>query len=428
MVGSGRFSAAPGVLLRPTPDTLRDMEGLLLFEPLSHARRSELDEAAFDGILARNIRSVAEALRSCQLIGEHSTLQVLAGGGVGTQFENIDLLCVEVDETNNDFLRFVLFEDKLQRNPEQTRRVLAQVQDYVARLTEDRGRTKLCSTFASASFDWIDDPQERADWWRQSEPSVRATLEEEDVLVVIVGDRLNKRIIELVQHLVRRQSALSRLTWGLMSLALYQSTRDDTILVLPQVIGRTAHLEQPQRIVVEVRDSSGQPLAATVTEALPKESRSRRANTQWSLEEFETELARRAPKCSPVFHRLREWAQQQSLITSLGSGRTYGNWYILYGEEPRGFLCVYSDGRLELNFVNLRDVHGERFAAADERERIRARISAIVDTDIAAKHVDSWKFIPMEPLLDQQAWQAMTDLLADVYDVHPTLDDAGDEA
>jgi hypothetical protein len=105
------------------------------FEPRRRLRRVEpcgRSEADWDRILTENVDLLADALREAEMIAEDSALMFL-----GAQVDNIDLVFAEVRNDNRELRRLVLLEDKLLKNPEARRQVLAQILDY-ARVVQEQ--------------------------------------------------------------------------------------------------------------------------------------------------------------------------------------------------------------------------------------------------------------------------------------------------
>src|SRR5438552_839649 len=87
-----------------------------------HRKVSDWSETNWDEIIVENVELLAACFQQARVIAEDSTLRVL-----GTQVDNIDVVFAEVSNTENQELRrLVLIEDKLLRNFEAKRQVLAQ--------------------------------------------------------------------------------------------------------------------------------------------------------------------------------------------------------------------------------------------------------------------------------------------------------------
>src|SRR4051812_32457001 len=157
------------------------------FEPRRRLRRVESggrSEAEWDRILIENIDLLADALREAEMIAEDSTLMFL-----GAQVDNIDLVFAEVRNDNRELRRLVLLEDKLLKNPEARRQVLAQILDY-ARVVQEQ--------WASAKLLELEDKlRGQAQWVRENEDALRQSCRHADFLLVIAGDGIDDGLAKL---------------------------------------------------------------------------------------------------------------------------------------------------------------------------------------------------------------------------------------
>ena len=100
----------------------------------------KLGESGFDEIIVDNIDILEELLQEADLIAADSKLKVLAVSPKPGQILSIDLLFAEVDgkadDDNGEFRRLVVVEDKLEKNAEQRRKVLAQIMEYEKELQD----------------------------------------------------------------------------------------------------------------------------------------------------------------------------------------------------------------------------------------------------------------------------------------------------
>ena len=114
-------------LARVTPDT-------------QIGKYSRLQEANYDKLIIDFLDVVSSALVCGGVLQEGSKrlhLRAHGSGDQGTrQILRIDVLCAEGDEKDGTFRRFVIFEDKLARNPESHRDVIGQILDYQLALGE----------------------------------------------------------------------------------------------------------------------------------------------------------------------------------------------------------------------------------------------------------------------------------------------------
>ena len=136
-----------------------------------------LAEADYDQLIATHAESFASALCEAGLIRSDSSLWHLGKG------LNIDLLFAEVESETEVFRRFVIVEDKLARNPEAHRHVLAQLLDYGSVLSKTDVES-LRELF----------PQSDA-WLMANEDLISDKLAQRDFLMVVCGDAIQPRLI-----------------------------------------------------------------------------------------------------------------------------------------------------------------------------------------------------------------------------------------
>lgn len=169
------------------------------FEPRRRLQRVEpggRSEAEWDRILTENLDLLADALRAAEMIAEDSTLLFL-----GAQVDNIDLVFAEVRSDNQDLRRLVLLENKLLKNPEARRQVLAQILDY-ARVVPEQ--------WASAKLPEIENKLRRhAQWVRDNEEALRQSCRHADFLLIIAGDGINDGLAKLAPRFARRDDPLN---------------------------------------------------------------------------------------------------------------------------------------------------------------------------------------------------------------------------
>ena len=154
----------------------------------------------------------------------------------------------------------VVVETKLWRNPESRREVVAQVLDYVKDVT-------------TRDFAWLDDVWDHSMVRQPSDPPklfekmLRASREPIDeaeyvdqverglmrgqVLALIVGDGIEARLHQLVEHLSRGSAHLAY-SLGLVALRTYEL--DDAHIVIPELV---QHVEPIERAFVRVELAEG---------------------------------------------------------------------------------------------------------------------------------------------------------------------------
>lgn len=155
----------------------------------------------------------------------------------------------------------VVAETKLWRNPQARREVVSQVLDYVKDVvtrdydwleavwrTDCEKRGVAPSTLIEALSEFDDDLDEQDFFDR-----LNRGLERGDVLALIVGDGIETRLQQLVDHLCR-ESAHLRYSLGLVALHCYRFESDGRLLALPELI---QHVEPVERAHVRVDVAEG---------------------------------------------------------------------------------------------------------------------------------------------------------------------------
>jgi len=223
-----------------------------------------LKESDYDRLIVNQVDLLADTLHQAEVIADDSDLIVL-----GTQVKAIDVLLAEVETSTGDFRRLVLVEDKLFTNPEARRDVLAQVLDYSLNLEEKIDVDTLVELLPKQG-EWLEEHRDR----------IESTLYTGDYLLLICGDRLQERLIRLVDRFVKRADAnpLKLTELCLVSMAIYSDGA--THLLVPNVVNAVIGAERPLTIRVEVRDSTGkhiEAVAGLVTEDQVEEGDSGRS-------------------------------------------------------------------------------------------------------------------------------------------------------
>src|SRR5574341_364786 len=180
-----------------------------------------LKESDYDRLIVSHVDLLADTLRQAEIIADDSDLMVL-----GTQVKAIDVLLAEVEVETGEFRRLVLVEDKLFVNPEARRDVLAQVLDYSLNLEEKIDVDALLEIL----------PKQHSDWLEENRDRIESTLHSGDYLSLICGDRIQERLIRLVDRFIRRADAnplkLNKLC--LVAMAIYSNGA--THLLIPNIV------------------------------------------------------------------------------------------------------------------------------------------------------------------------------------------------
>lgn len=213
----------------------------------------------------------------------------------------------------------VIVETKLWRNPEARRQVLAQVLDYI-------------KDVARKDFDWIDEQ-----WEVCRKPHdgtlvaalsklaseeldeslvidrVNRALERGDVIAMVVGDGIEARLRDLVEHL-KTDSPRLKYSLALVELACYVSNdaSDEQILVVPRIV-KSVEPVQRAYIHLDIADRlKGQLTVESLVEPEPEPGR--RARVTLNEEDFLKEVESSAgPKCRNEMQKF-----YQELVNSFG--------------------------------------------------------------------------------------------------------------
>ncbi len=243
--------------MRVVPKTLRMLDGKLRTgrtftrwdSTTGEALGRRFTETDLDQLVIAHADVLADLLREGELLAADSELRCL-----GTQIDHVDVLFAEVKQGTHELRRLVLVEDKLLRNVEATRQVLAQVVDYAHHFQRDVEADELEAKV---------DAKQRA-WLAGQRDALERCLASGDLLLVICGDDLQPRLVELAARLLDRPAgAVGGQELALVSMALYRSGKDH--LLVPHLVGRVEKAQRQLQIQVTVRD--GRAPAVTVTEA-----------------------------------------------------------------------------------------------------------------------------------------------------------------
>lgn len=205
------------------------------------AGHAGLVEADWDRVIVEQATVLADALSAANVIGADAKLRFL-----GQQIDSVDVLMAEVDGDDlASFRRLVLVEDKLLKNTDAKRKVLAQIVEYSERaraawrFEELRANPKLAS---------------QGDWLDRNRTGVEHSLRQGDFLLVIAGDGIDENLQRLVRRFAAQHDPLNLSELCLVSMAVY--ARGDERLFVPHVVS-AVQLQQRElaiRVVVESPD------------------------------------------------------------------------------------------------------------------------------------------------------------------------------
>lgn len=206
-------------------------------------------EAELDALIAREVDMIASVLIEGGFLDDDCGLRLLAQQH---QVANIDGLFAVV--ADGELVRLVIVESKLFKNPEQNRKVLAQIMDYANHLQFDVTSDEVIARAEGDTKLWL---QERRH-------ELAALMAKGDFLLLICGDRIQPRLLELAKpFLDRRDHVLSRVELGLLSLAMYED--DVTRVLVPNLVGAVTRDQRDFCIEVRVKTEAGDVVPATVS-------------------------------------------------------------------------------------------------------------------------------------------------------------------
>lgn len=223
---------------------------------------ADYSESAFDTLIVEQAVSIASTFRSAGLIEPSLKLRV-----IGQQIANVDVMMAEVD-ADDLVTRLVLFETKLFKNPESNRKVLAQIFEYASR---DWSVDELLK----ASFG------ETRKWLAEQRDSLEAVVSNGDFLLVIAGDRIQPRLVDIAKPMLDRHT-FKGVELALLSLAVYEGS--GTTVVVPNLVGAVTGRQRELRIKVTVQMADGTVVPATAQ--LENSSEPEQARQLWTEESF----------------------------------------------------------------------------------------------------------------------------------------------
>lgn len=216
-------------------------------EDSEHGVLTTASEKNWDDIIVENCKTFGEALKAAGLIGGDSTLVVL-----GTQVHNVDVLLAEipfndgkpVDPKNSEKwpapARLVFVEDKLIRNPESKRKVLAQILDYAEMSTE----------WTSRSLANLRETQAHSAWLERNGRQIDVMLSTSDILLVIAGDDIRPELLQLAKRFAASNDPTNLSELCLVSMALYR--RGEEQLFIPHVVSAVQRFQRQVTVQIKI--------------------------------------------------------------------------------------------------------------------------------------------------------------------------------
>lgn len=395
--------------MNPLPPFLKSLDGrkfkrLDSHDPLIHS----MAEEGLDKLVDENKDAIAVLLQQAGLLERTSCLKTLAAQHEGGQFRNIDVLFAEVTgvEGDGEFSRFVIVEDKLAKNAEQRREVLAQILDYARDLQSETGSRALIEYLRGRMPEWT------SEW----EHRIRESLADGDLLLVLVGDQFDPRLVELVNHYSKRLEATNLMEVCMVSLGLYRGDDDGTVLVIPNLVGAVTRGGRDLTVTLRLMDHE-------LLQSLPIEisrvedraaSRPPKGRRVWNEEAFFAELASVRQDDVEVARRVVAWAANSGLDLVWSGGMKEGWLYASFGAPSKKcFVSINTKGLLWVNPVNLQDF--SEFREAESRVALIERLNRIPGVSLSKDMEKSWGSIPLATLADQRAFDAFVSIAGDVY-------------
>jgi len=161
---------------------------------------------------------------------------------LGRQVAGIDVLFAEVGPTGS-LRELVLVEDKLLRNPEAKRAVLAQILDYAHRVQYELS---------------VDDPAgEVLDdaGVAENQDEIESSLRAGECLLLICGDEVHPRMARLAERFAKDANPLSRYTLAVVAINLCSD--GERYLLVPALAQSVVDTQRALTIRVTVVDKTG---------------------------------------------------------------------------------------------------------------------------------------------------------------------------
>jgi len=215
-------------------------------------------------------RAVGESFLQEQLHRSPSILPIVE---LDESFSPLISLGREIWAIDNLFIspngRITIVETKLWRNPEATRRVIAQILDYAKRLSslsyEEFERKCRSAMQPAALSDGTLYQLVSARFPKQVKSeadfidSVQKNLKNARFMLLIVGDGIHENLEDMLEILHQQPQML--FTFGLVEMQIYQCDGIPGRLVIPQLVARTTEIV---RAVVRVENPGHLPVAITL--------------------------------------------------------------------------------------------------------------------------------------------------------------------
>lgn len=369
-------------------------------DPIVH----DMAEAGLDRIIAEHKDVLADLLLQAHILEHDSELKLLGMWNEGGQILNIDLLFAEVS-TKGEFRRFVVVEDKLRKNAEQRREVLAQIIEYAKEL-QGTGRGALLDHLK----------QREPTWTRENEQEIDTTLNEGNLLLVLAGDSFDPRLVELVKHYQSRIDPTDLRQICMVSIGLFRS-ETGAVAVIPNLVGAVTCGHRDITIKVKVTTAQDEELHARVSQVVEADDSKIKTRTHvvWTEQSFFAELERaKGAQATAAARRIVEWANAEKLAVMYGGGPKEG--YLRLPFRPSqiaDYLSVDTKGRIWISPTNLKLVPPYTEEAA--RKELMKRLIAASGMDIPLERASTWTTLPLIELAASDRMPAVLRLAAEVY-------------
>jgi hypothetical protein len=291
-----------------------------------------LKERHYDEMIVSHQDVFADALREAGLISGDSELLHL-GNILG-----IDALFAEVEAENGTFRRFVIAEDKLFRNPDSHREVLGQILDY-SRALRSIDPNRLSELL----------PQDKSPWVDANEDLISPALKEADFLLVVCGDEIQRRLIEYLDHLKDQLDPLIAADLALVSVAIFSNGTDH--LLIPHVVGAMVKSERPLTIRVMVTDTTGAPVAASVSSETRHVPEPDKGREKIELTELLDDVRKAGDEAREIAESLFQFATKHGAVISLRAAAASVRVWNLTTDKPCTVFVVTRRATFYTGFV-----------------------------------------------------------------------------
>jgi hypothetical protein len=267
------------------------------------------NERDYDELIERHVDALAALLRNAEQIQRDSTLRVL-----GRQIQRTDMLLVEVEDTKHqEFRRLVILENKLLRNAEAKRLVLAQILDYADQLQNE------------IRLDQIDDEA----WLDENRDALEDACRAGDYLLVIAGDRIHPNVARRLEAWAVSANPTQSFSVCAVSMAVYREDASGELLLVPNLVGVVREAQRKLEVRVTVKNAQGDDVTASAEIAdieardVAKRRWARNAQSEesflksWGQEHGATELA----ACRQILAEIESFRIPRLEQSNLESGR-----------------------------------------------------------------------------------------------------------